>query len=268
MISKIYSSFNKKIFILINPVHGPPSWLNTSHPKIEIVHHHQVLKQVPTNNAWAIQTIRHRIPHLGRWFLALNDDVLLNGPLKLNHKVIQCPNSEVVHPHCPTLLNTCVMYGLEAHFKSRVQNIYNHRKKSTLGYRPDVVLWLEHHNWMVSHHHAKFKPSNKWFGLINTNDWKQESHWVRRRWQQIVSKSEVSTWINAQGQGISWEYPSNPSVHTLFKSWIKRKKWDIDSEYINIPKSISPPESIRESVWLKKTLWKVWAWWSKRKTEK
>ena len=225
----------RKIFIVINPIHGPPSWLNTSHPKIEIVPHSTLIDNVPTNNAWAICTFLQRIPGLGRWFIALNDDVILNRPLVINPKQIQCPHTEIVSTHCPTLRNTCLMRALEKHFEPRVQNIYAHRKKSTLSYRPDVVLWLEHHTWMVKHGHAKYEPSEVWFGLVNTNWWKQDLKWVQERWKSVIAKAEQSVWINFQGQGISWEYPKNFNVNVLFNEWIRRNKLDVaanEYEYI------------------------------------
>ena len=132
---KYDSTSIRKIYVVINPVHGPPSWLNTHHPKIEIVHHSKILPKVPTNNAWAILTALHRIPGLGKWFLALNDDVLLNKKMKLDRLTIGCPRSEVTHPHCPTLRNTCLMHALEDHFRVRTGKVYEHRRKSTPKYR-------------------------------------------------------------------------------------------------------------------------------------
>ncbi len=217
-----YGSTNSihKIYVVINPVHGPPSWLNTSHPKIEIVHHSKILPKVPTNNAWAISTALHRIPGLGKWFLALNDDVILNRKLKLDRLTIGCPRSELAHTHCPTLRNTCLMHALEDQFGERVGKVYEHRRKSTLKYRPDIVLWLEHHNWLVENGHATFEPNSNWFGLVNTNEWRKDSEWVYRRWDQVLKKAENSMWINFQGPGISWEYPENQAIRRQFHSWI------------------------------------------------
>ena len=127
------------------------------------------------------------------------------------------------------------MRALEKHFEPRVQNIYAHRTKSTLSYKPDVVLWLEHHTWMVKHGHMKYEPSEVWFGLVNTNWWKQDLKWVQERWKSVIAKAERSVWINFQGQGISWEYPKNFHVNVLFDEWIRRNKLDVaanEYEYI------------------------------------
>ena len=220
-----------KIYVVINPIHGPPAWLDTSHPNIEIVHHSEILPKVPTNNAWAITSAIHHIPGLSKWFIALNDDVILNKKLELNTHVIQCPRNELQYSHCPTLRNTCLMHALETHFKERVQKVFNYRKKSTTSYRPDVVLWLEHHNWMVTNGHATYEPNSNWFGLVNTNGWKKDSNWVNRRWDKIINEAEESTWINFQGQGISWEYPENDAVRKRFDSWVAKQRYDLYSEF-------------------------------------
>jgi hypothetical protein len=215
-----------KIYVVINPIHGPPAWLDTSHPNIEIVHHSKILPNVPTNNAWAIATAIHRIPGLSKWFLALNDDVILNKNLEINSRLIQCPRSELQYSHCPTLRNTCLMRVLEKHFEARVQKVFDYRKKSTTSYRPDVVLWLEHHNWMVANGHATYEPDSNWFGLVNTNAWRKDSNWVNRRWGQVLKKAERSIWINFQGQGISWEYPENEAIRRQYHSWIAVRGYD------------------------------------------
>lgn len=215
-----------KIYVVINPIHGPPAWLDTSHPNVEIVHHSKILPNVPTNNAWAIATAIHRIPGLSKWFLALNDDVILNKNLEINSRLIQCPRSELQYSHCPTLRNTCLMRALEKHFEARVQKVFDYRKKSTTSYRPDVVLWLEHHNWMVANGHATYEPDSNWFGLVNTNAWRKDSNWVNRRWGQVLKKAERSMWINFQGQGISWEYPENEAIRRQYHSWIAVRGYD------------------------------------------
>ena len=215
-----------KIYVVINPIHGPPAWLDTSHPNVEIVHHSKILPNVPTNNAWAIATAIHRIPGLRKWFLALNDDVILNKNLEINSRLIQCPRSELQYSHCPTLRNTCLMRALEKHFEARVQKVFDYRKKSTTSYRPDVVLWLEHHNWMVANGHATYEPDSNWFGLVNTNAWRKDSNWVNRRWGQVLKKAERSMWINFQGQGISWEYPENEAIRRQYNSWIAVRGYD------------------------------------------
>lgn len=56
-----------------------PDWLDLSHPKISIVSHEAIFKQVldlPTFNSHAIESQIHRITGLSEHFLYVNDDVL------------------------------------------------------------------------------------------------------------------------------------------------------------------------------------------------
>ena len=220
----------RNIYVVINPIHGPPSWLNISHPRIKIIHHNILLPQTPTNNAWAIQTCLHRIPDLSPWFLALNDDVILNRPLKLSSKEISCPRGEITQTHCPTLRNTCLMGQLETHFQKEVDQVYNYRKKSTLEYRPEIILWLEHHNWLVANGHAVVAVTD-WFGKMNTNGWRHDPKWVGETWQRVIEKEGRKTWLNFQGQGISWEYPENPTIRSLFNAWIHNQHYPLHSAF-------------------------------------
>tara|TARA_B110000090_G_scaffold7060_3_gene7368 strand:+ start:24273 stop:27977 length:3705 start_codon:yes stop_codon:yes gene_type:complete len=220
----------RNIYVVINPIHGPPSWLNISHPRIKMIHHNTLLPQTPTNNAWAIVTCLHRIPGLSSWFLALNDDVILNRPLKLSSKEIPCPRGEVTDTHCPTLRNTCLMGQLETHFQKEVDQVYNYRKKSTLEYRPEIILWLEHHNWLVANGHAVVAVTD-WFGKMNTNGWRHDPKWVGETWQRVIEKEGRKTWLNFQGQGISWEYPENPTIRSLFNAWIHNQHYPLHSAF-------------------------------------
>lgn len=53
-----------------------PSWLNTSHDKIHIVDHSEIMPEeaLPTFNACAIETCIHKIENLSEYFLLANDD--------------------------------------------------------------------------------------------------------------------------------------------------------------------------------------------------
>ena len=106
----------RTVWIVINPVHGPPAWLDLAHPKVKIVHHAEIMqssganKEIPTNNFWAIHTALHRIPGLAPWFLKIDDDTLLNRQVQVSDLFtnkgqarIRCPVGEVVWSHCPTL---------------------------------------------------------------------------------------------------------------------------------------------------------------------
>ncbi|MFY0627128.1 MAG: Stealth CR1 domain-containing protein [Reichenbachiella sp.] len=55
-----------------------PDWLDTSHPKIRIVHHEDVFDKeyLPTYNSNVIETYIDKIPGLSDYFLYMNDDFL------------------------------------------------------------------------------------------------------------------------------------------------------------------------------------------------
>lgn len=71
-----------KIFIITNG--QVPDWLDTSHPKIKIVTHSQIMlpDTLPTFNSEAIETCIANIPELSEYFLFANDDCFINKPVE------------------------------------------------------------------------------------------------------------------------------------------------------------------------------------------
>ena len=63
-----------------------PSWLNTSHPRLTVVHHDEVMRSdlLPTFNSFAITSHLHRIPNLSNRFIYLEDDMLFLAPVTLD----------------------------------------------------------------------------------------------------------------------------------------------------------------------------------------
>lgn len=61
-----------------------PNWLNTEHPKLNIVKHTDFLKKenLPVFNSRAIEINLHRIPGLAEQFVYFNDDMFLTRPVK------------------------------------------------------------------------------------------------------------------------------------------------------------------------------------------
>lgn len=59
-----------------------PEWLDTSHPKINLVSHSDIFDadHLPTFNSSAIECRLHRIPGLAEHFIYFNDDVFLGMP--------------------------------------------------------------------------------------------------------------------------------------------------------------------------------------------
>lgn len=58
-----------------------PDWLDTSHPKIHLIHHDQVIDQryLPTFNCNVIESHLHLIPSSSNYFLYINDDFLFGN---------------------------------------------------------------------------------------------------------------------------------------------------------------------------------------------
>ena len=61
-----------------------PSWLDPSHPMVNVVDHRDLLPDdaLPTFNSHAIETALHRIDGLAEHFVYLNDDFLLGRPVR------------------------------------------------------------------------------------------------------------------------------------------------------------------------------------------
>jgi glycosyltransferase involved in cell wall biosynthesis len=64
-----------------------PSWLDTSHEKIRLVDHRDILpaSALPTFSSHAIETRLHAVPDLADHFVYVNDDVFLGRPRRPEH---------------------------------------------------------------------------------------------------------------------------------------------------------------------------------------
>src|SRR6201999_944559 len=72
----------RRIFIVTDQ--QVPDWLDTAHPKIEIVDHRAIFPDhrfLPTFNSCVIEAFLHRIPGLSAHYLYFNDDVFLGRPV-------------------------------------------------------------------------------------------------------------------------------------------------------------------------------------------
>lgn len=60
-----------------------PVWLNTNHPKLEMVNHSDFIphKYLPTFQANTIELNLHRIKGLSEYFVVFNDDMYINAPI-------------------------------------------------------------------------------------------------------------------------------------------------------------------------------------------
>lgn len=71
-----YADWVQTIFIVTDA--QVPAWLDTTHPRIRVVDHREILDH-PVFNSHAIESRLHRIPGLAEHYLYLNDDVFLGS---------------------------------------------------------------------------------------------------------------------------------------------------------------------------------------------
>jgi len=71
----------RRIFIVTDD--QKPGWLNTEHPKIQVVDHTEIMppESLPCFNSSVIEYFLHRIPGLSEHFLLANDDMFFNANL-------------------------------------------------------------------------------------------------------------------------------------------------------------------------------------------
>jgi len=79
---EMYAPWIRKIFIVTD--NQTPEWLDTSHPKIQIVDHTEIMptESLPCFNSSLIEHFLYRIPGLSEHFLFANDDMYLNKKVK------------------------------------------------------------------------------------------------------------------------------------------------------------------------------------------
>ncbi|MEX0844872.1 MAG: Stealth CR1 domain-containing protein [Balneolaceae bacterium] len=79
-----FNSFNKLYILTARP--QVPDWLDVNNPRIEIVHHDQVIPEryLPTFNSNVIESFLHQIPGLSDNFLYMNDDYLFGNSVTIN----------------------------------------------------------------------------------------------------------------------------------------------------------------------------------------
>ena len=75
---EMYAPWIRKIFIVTD--NQVPKWLDTSHPKIRIVDHKEIMPEesLPCFNSSLIEKFLYKIPGLAEHFLCANDDTFIN----------------------------------------------------------------------------------------------------------------------------------------------------------------------------------------------
>lgn len=76
-----YAPWIRKIFIVTD--RQVPAWIDSSHPKIQIVDHTEIMPAecLPCYNSALIEHFLHHIPGLAEHFLYANDDTYINRPV-------------------------------------------------------------------------------------------------------------------------------------------------------------------------------------------
>jgi len=76
-----YVPWIRKIFIVTDD--QKPEWLNTNHPKIQVIDHRDIMPAeiLPCFNSTVIEYFIYRIPGLSEYFLLSNDDMFFNANL-------------------------------------------------------------------------------------------------------------------------------------------------------------------------------------------
>lgn len=76
-----YAPWVNKVFLVTNGT--IPKWLNTVHPKLVLVNHHDYIPQefLPTFNSCTIELHFNKIKGLSEHFVYFNDDCFLNAPV-------------------------------------------------------------------------------------------------------------------------------------------------------------------------------------------
>jgi len=70
-------------YIFIVTYNQTPSWLNTSHPKIKMISHSDIIPKeyLPCFNVLCIEHFIHKIPELSEHYIYANDDMFINQPV-------------------------------------------------------------------------------------------------------------------------------------------------------------------------------------------
>ena len=96
-----YAPWIRKIFIVTD--NQVPEWLDTTHPKIQIVDHTEILPAecLPCFNSVIIEHHLHKIPGLSEHFLYGNDDMYFNKPVTPDTFFAKdfCPSSDLIADH-------------------------------------------------------------------------------------------------------------------------------------------------------------------------
>ena len=156
-----------------------PKWLNTSHPKITIVPHRDIIPSDarPTFNSNTIEMCIHNITDLSEHFLLMNDDLFVNRPLSpsffFNHNGEPVTMYGIRHNHknIDELLKKCENYTATLILSAKlIHEIYDqdlYKYMPTHGIDPYIKS-----KWIECRNHPLIKPyiDEQIFNKFRTNN--------------------------------------------------------------------------------------------------
>lgn len=193
--------------------HLPP-WLNTEHPKLNIVRHEDYIPQeyLPTFSSHPIELNLHRIQDLSEKFVYFNDDMFLTAPVKPEdffHGDTPCDTyrANVVVPlddkFTPILFNNVKV--INRHFHKRAALKQNFSKWVNFKYGSQNLITLALMPWReFTGFHDEHLPNAFQKSLFETV-WKQEGEILdatcrhKFRDEEDVSQYLMRYWRLAQG---------------------------------------------------------------------
>ncbi len=114
-----------------------PSWLNTEHPKLDLVHHKDFIPTayLPTFSSHTIELNLHRIKNLSERFVYFNDDIFLTAPTSPDYFFKK-------GKPCDTAALNCIYFGKDSAGSFCGADIAlinsNFSKKQTIKAHPEI----------------------------------------------------------------------------------------------------------------------------------
>ena len=140
--------------------HLPP-WLDTEHPKLNIVRHSGFIpeKYLPTFNSHTIELNMHRIPGLSKSFVYFNDDMFITSPTKERDFFIDKRPCDTYGLNCLYFINDSI-----AHINGcNVEQINMNFKSVKSVMKGNKGKWYSHKNGLRNNIKTFMLSSWNWF---------------------------------------------------------------------------------------------------------
>lgn len=185
-----------------------PEWLDLSHPKINVVDHHDFIptKYLPTFNSNVIEANLFRLTELSERFILFNDDIYLNNKVKpedffVGDKVLDygiynkiAPNEEFAHVLVNNLIVINKYFSKKEALKNNWKNQFRLRYGKHLLKNFLLLAWNDipgYYNHHLPQPHFKstfnkvYQLEKERFDTMFENKTRKEndmSHWLFRYW--------------------------------------------------------------------------------------